>query len=191
MGKRKQLDDGDTMKRIKNFLLLIGILLFVHGCATFGTETKISRKHLKNGLAHEKNENYQQAIDHYTKAANSGYHDEAYVYIGNTYHRMKAFNQAENHYQIAIEKLPNHADLHHNLAYLYLRQGIHLNKAEKLALRAIKLNEESDHINRYRSTLKKIRDLSSENRQLQSSNDQRTNPSVTSDSPTLKTSISD
>jgi tetratricopeptide (TPR) repeat protein len=164
MGDEKLEGDGHPMKLVTGALALMGLLLVLSGCATHkkatlekGTET--SRQYLQLGIRHEANENYQQAIDHYNRAAKSGYHDEAYVYLGNTYQRMGAFPRAEKYYRIALDELPNHADLHHNLVYLYLSRETNLVEAETLAQRAIELNSESDHVNRYRSTLKKIRNL--------------------------------
>lgn len=112
-------------------------------------------EHLNLGVAYEQKGEFDHAIKQYELA--SGKLPIAYLYLGNAYFQKKEFPKAETNYKKAIRRIPQNADAHNNLAWLYYTQRNHLDEGERLALKAIELNPAKEDI--YRDTLEKIREL--------------------------------
>ena len=112
-------------------------------------------EHLKLGMAYEKDEELDNAIKEYKVAARRL--PVAYLFLGNAHFQKNEWDQAEKYYKKAIRKETHNADAHNNLAWLYYIRGKDLEKAEKLALRAMELDPSK--IDVYRDTLDKVREL--------------------------------
>jgi len=110
-------------------------------------------EHINLGVAYEKNGELDDALREYKLAAKSL--PMAYLYIGNVYFRKNDLNEAESAYQKAIDKDPQNADAHNNLAWLYYTKKEKLDEAETLALKAMELNPAKKDL--YQDTLDKIR----------------------------------
>ena len=112
-------------------------------------------EHLELGIAYEKKGELDNAIKEYEVAAKK--RPVAYLYLGNAHFQKNELNKAEKYYKKAIKKEPQNADAHNNLAWLYYVQGMNLDKADSLVLRAMQLNPSKSDT--YKDTLEKIREL--------------------------------
>ncbi|NWF92621.1 MAG: tetratricopeptide repeat protein [Syntrophaceae bacterium] len=112
-------------------------------------------EHLNLGVAYERNGELDLAIREYELALKRL--PVAYLYLGNAYLLKNEFKIASDYYRKAIEKDPNNADAHNNLAWLYYLRRENLDEAENLALRALELNPQKESL--YRDTLHKIQEL--------------------------------
>lgn len=174
MGKDKILDPSDKgvangfkVLKIKthsfiNFLpLLFAVCCLVPagGCAmpkVIVLDDPLSpEEHINLGFAYEKNGEIDNALREYRIASKKI--SRAYLYMGNVYFKKNEFGKAESAYETAMMKDPDNPDVYNNLAWLYYTKGEKLDKAEKLALRAMELNPSRGNI--YGDTLDKIRDL--------------------------------
>ena len=140
------------------FLILILLIMFA-GCnmprIMIYDDPLSPEEHLKLGMAYEKDEEFDNAIKEYKVAARRL--PVAYLFLGNAHFQKNEFDQAEKYYKKAIRKETHNADAHNNLAWLYYIRGKDLDKAEKLALRAMELDPSK--IDVYQDTLDKVREL--------------------------------
>jgi len=111
-------------------------------------------EHLNLGVTYEKQGDFDNAIKEYNLAARKL--PGAFLYLGNAHFQKKEWNKAEDYYRLAIEKEPDNADAHNNLAWLYYTRREKLDEAETLARKALRLNPGKGDI--YRDTLEKIRE---------------------------------
>ena len=110
-------------------------------------------EHINLGVTYEKKGELDNALKEYKLASKKL--PLAYLYIGNIYFQKNDFDEAESAYRKAIDKDPQNADAHNNLAWLYYAKKEKLNEAESLALKAIELNPAKRDL--YQDTLDKIR----------------------------------
>ena len=140
------------------FLMLTLLIMFA-GCTVprimIYDDPLSSEEHLKLGMAYEKDGEFDNAIKEYKVAARRL--PVAYLFLGNAHFQKNELDQAEKYYKKAIRKETHNADAHNNLAWLYYIRGKDLDKAEKLALRAMELDPSK--IDVYRDTLDKVREL--------------------------------
>lgn len=114
-------------------------------------------EHINLGVTYEKKGELDNALKEYKLASKKL--PLAYLYIGNIHFQKNEFNEAEEAYLKAIDKDPQNADAHNNLAWLYYTKKEKLDKAEALALKAIELNPSKKEV--YQDTLVKIRGVKS------------------------------
>ncbi|MBW1981178.1 MAG: tetratricopeptide repeat protein [Deltaproteobacteria bacterium] len=119
-----------------------------------------AEEHLKLGLAYEQKGDYHSAIREYTRAARE--YPVAYLYMGNVYFLQENLPEAERHYRIAIQKLPDNPQPYNNLAWLYLSRRVKLEQAELLARKSVGLAP-PDKKGVYLDTLEKILQLKQQN----------------------------
>lgn len=138
---------------------LSAVLLGLVFCALFScTLPKIAvlhdpltpEEHINLGVSYEKKGELDPALEQYETASSKL--PVAYLYMGNIYFQKNDAKHAEKAYKKAIDKV-NDARAYNNLAWLYYTRGEHLEEAEKLARKAVKLNAEAGD---FRDTLDKI-----------------------------------
>jgi tetratricopeptide (TPR) repeat protein len=112
-------------------------------------------EHLNLGATYEQQGEFDNAIKEYNLAAKRL--PRAFLYLGNAYFQKGEWKAAEENYRRAIQKEPDNADAHNNLAWLYYTRKENLDQAEKLAMKAMELNPAKGDI--YRDTLEKIREM--------------------------------
>jgi tetratricopeptide (TPR) repeat protein len=144
----------------RNFLLLYALcfLLFAAGCSfprvIILKDPLTPEEHLNLGVTYEQQGDFDNAIKEYNLAAKNL--PRAFLYLGNAHFQKKEWKRAEDYYRLAIEKEPDNADAHNNLAWLYYTRREKLDEAETLARKALRLNPGKGDI--YRNTLEKIRE---------------------------------
>ena len=111
-------------------------------------------EHLSLGVTYEQQGDFDNAIKEYNLAAKKL--PGAFLYLGNAHFQKKEWKKAEDYYRLAIEKEPDNADAHNNLAWLYYTRREKLDEAERLAQKALELNPGKGDV--YRDTLEKIRE---------------------------------
>ncbi len=152
----------ERMIRIR--LLMLTLLVIIAGCAMprviIYDDPLSSEEHLKLGMAYEKDGELDNAIREYKAAAR--WLPIAYLYLGNVHFQKNELDQAEKYYKKAIRKEAHNADVHNNLAWLYYIREENLDKAEKLALRAMELDPSKRDV--YMDTLEKVRELKGRNK---------------------------
>lgn len=98
------------------------------------------------GLAHARNKDYAQALKAYTAAEviasatdpdrfNAGF----FFQVGVACERLKRFDEAAVYFKKAIALEPDFAEALNYLGYMWAEQGIHLEEARELLIRALKL----------------------------------------------------
>jgi tetratricopeptide (TPR) repeat protein len=112
-------------------------------------------EHLSLGVTYEQQGDFDHAIKEYNLAAKKL--PGAFLYLGNAHFQKKEWKKAEDYYRLAIEKQPDNADAHNNLAWLYYTRREKLDEAERLAKKALELNPGKGDV--YRDTLEKIREM--------------------------------
>jgi len=111
-------------------------------------------EHINLGVTYEKKGEYDLAIREYRAASKNL--PVAFFYLGNAFFKKGDYRAAEHYYKVSIKKNPEHADSLNNLAWLYYTEGRKLDEAERLVLKALKLNPDRKKI--YLDTLQKIRE---------------------------------
>lgn len=104
----------------------LAILLTLTGCGTFTAGSKNA-----DGVQLYQQGQYQPALEKFQQAANANPNDPDAAYnLGRVYHRLATINndakaaaQAEQFYQIAIDRDSNHVEAHRALAVFYVEQG--------------------------------------------------------------------
>jgi len=146
------------MKRNLLLLLALGSLLFATGCSfprvIILKDPLTPEEHLNLGVTYEQQGDLDNAIKEYNLAAKKL--PGALLYLGNAHFQKKEWKKAEDYYRLAIEKEPDNADAHNNLAWLYYTRREKLDEAETLARKALRLNPGKGDI--YRDTLEKIQE---------------------------------
>ena len=174
MGKDKVLDapDKETVNSYKwgksgarstpcPFIVLLALccLLLASGCAVpkiiILDDPLSPEEHVTLGVAYEKKGEIDNALKEYKLASKKL--PLAYLYIGNICFQKNEFDEAEFAYKKAIKNAPNNSDACNNLAWLYCTKKENLDEAERLVLKAMKLNPSKENI--YRDTLEKVREL--------------------------------
>jgi tetratricopeptide (TPR) repeat protein len=133
-------------------------MLFATGCSfprvIILKDPLTPEEHLTLGVTYEQQGDFDNAIKEYNLAAKKL--PGAFLYLGNAHFQKKEWKKAEDYYRLAIEKEPDNADAHNNLAWLYYTRREKLDEAETLARKALQLNPGKGDI--YRDTLEKIRE---------------------------------
>ena len=146
-------------KRTFLFLLALCSMVFSAGCSfprvIILKDPLTAEEHLTLGVTYEQQGDLDNAIKEYDLAAKKL--PAAFLYLGNAYFQKKEWKKAEDYYRLAIEKDPENADAHNNLAWLYYTRREKLAEAEGLARKALELNPGKGDI--YRDTLEKIREI--------------------------------
>jgi tetratricopeptide (TPR) repeat protein len=134
-------------------------MLFATGCSfprvIILKDPLTPEEHLSLGVTYEQQGDFDNAIKEYNLAAKKL--PGAFLYLGNAHFQKKEWKEAEDYYRLAIEKDPDNADAHNNLAWLYYTRREKLDEAETLARKALQLNPGKGDI--YRDTLEKIREV--------------------------------
>lgn len=144
----------------RNLLLLCALcsLLYATGCSfprvIILKDPLTPEEHLNLGVTYEQQGDFENAIKEYNLAAKNL--PGALLYLGNAHFQKKEWKKAEDYYRLAIEKEPDNADAHNNLAWLYYTRREKLDEAETLARKALRLNPGKGDI--YRDTLEKIQE---------------------------------
>jgi Tfp pilus assembly protein PilF len=112
-------------------------------------------EHLNLGVAYENKGELDLAISEYKVASKA--QPLGYLYLGNAYFRKGEMGKAEKYYRKALKEMPDNADAHNNLAWLYYTKRENLDEAESHALRAMELDPSKGDV--YADTLDKIRAL--------------------------------
>ncbi len=112
-------------------------------------------EHINLAVAYERKGELDAALEHYEAASKEL--PVAYLYMGNVYFLKKDPEKAEKYYNRVLREDPENADAMNNLAWLYYTEGKNLDKAERLALEALRINPDKAEI--YKDTLLKIRSL--------------------------------
>ena len=149
---------GCWLFALKRAALLSALIVIVSGCSlpriVVVKDPLSPEEHINLGVAYERKGEYDLAIREYKRAARGL--SIAYFYLGNAYFKKGDYREAEHYYRLSIRKNPDHADSLNNLAWLYYTEGRRLAEAERLVLRAIRLNPEKKSV--YLDTLRKIRE---------------------------------
>jgi len=148
---------------MKKMTLLLGYglcaMLLATGCSfprvIILKDPLTPEEHLSLGVTYEQQGDFDNAIKEYNLAAKKL--PGAFLYLGNAHFQKKEWKKAEDYYRLAIEKQPDNADAHNNLAWLYYTRREKLDEAERLARKALELNPGKGDV--YRDTLEKIREM--------------------------------
>jgi tetratricopeptide (TPR) repeat protein len=146
-------------KRALLLLFTLCSMLFETGCSfprvIILKDPLTPEEHLNLGVTYEQQGDFDNAIKEYNLAAKKL--PGAFLYLGNAHFQKKEWKKAEDYYRLAIEKDPDNADAHNNLAWLYYTRREKLDEAERLAQKALELNPGKGDV--YRDTLEKIREM--------------------------------
>lgn len=117
---------------ISDFKFAAAVLLLLNIAASaYAGDT--ARSYMRQGLKAYKNENYEDALTHFKKAAAEFPHVSAYN-LGNTYYRMGDYAEATNSYHKALESddLELQAQVYYNLGNAILELVSVTNYAERV-----------------------------------------------------------
>jgi tetratricopeptide (TPR) repeat protein len=146
-------------KRAFSLLFVLSAFLFTMACSfprvIILKDPLTPEEHLNLGVTYEQQGDFDNAIKEYNLAAKNL--PRAFLYLGNAHFQKGEWEKAEGYYRLAIEKEPDNADAHNNLAWLYFTRRERLDEAEKLAQKALELNPGKGDL--YRDTLIKVREI--------------------------------
>ncbi len=146
-------------KRAFSLLFALSAFLFTTACSfprvIILKDPLTPEEHLNLGVTYEQQGDFDNAIKEYNLAAKNL--PRAFLYLGNAHFQKKEWKKAKDYYLLAIEKDPENADAHNNLAWLYYTRKENLAEAERLAQKALELNPGKGDV--YRDTLEKIREV--------------------------------
>ncbi len=143
--------------RITNALLLFIITFLIFSSCSLPRiiilkDPLSPEEHINLGLSYEEKAEYDAAIREYETAAKDL--AIAYFYIGNLYFKKGDFDSAEKAYKKAIRKTSDPRAMN-NLAWLYYTLNKDLDRAEELAMEAVRQSpDNADFID----TLNKIKE---------------------------------
>ncbi len=97
------------------------------------------------GIATFQNKKYKESVKYLLKgknlvAGNNSLLEQFYSSLGDAYHELKMKNKAYNAYDYALKLNPDNAIVLNNYAYYLAEDGTNLNKAEKMAAKAVKID---------------------------------------------------
>lgn len=99
-------------------------------------------EHLSLGLSYELKEEFDYAIEEYSKALKAAKKDyRPLFYLGNVYYKKKEHGLAESYYRKALRKTSDKGDIHNNLAWVYIDTA-KFEEAEKEVNRALKIKRD-------------------------------------------------
>ncbi len=155
MEKGRILDAGDkALNTIKPFILIIA--LFLTSCSIpriiLLTDPLSPEEHINLGLGYEEKGELDAAAREYKEALKKM--PIAWLYLGNLYFKKGEFAEAERAYKKAIKKTSDPRAMN-NLAWLYYTLNKDLERAEELALEAVRLEPDNKD---FQDTLDKIKE---------------------------------
>ncbi len=99
-------------------------------------------EHLSLGLSYELKEEFDYAIEEYSKALKVAKKDyRPLFYLGNVYYKKREYGLAESYYRKALRKTSEEGDIHNNLAWVYIDTA-KLEEAEKEVNIALKIKRD-------------------------------------------------
>jgi len=132
-------------------------LLLCQGCSlpyiNTHKDSLTPEEHFHLARAYDEKGEYDAAVREYKKASKQV--GEAYYYLGNICFSRHHYQEAEQYYKSAIDRLPEDPRAYNNLAWLYFIQKRKLKTAESLAARGLQLAPSDDSAS-YRDTLDRI-----------------------------------
>lgn len=145
-----------TYLRITKALVLIATSLLIFSSCSLPRiiilkDPLSPEEHINLGLSYEEKAEYDAALKEYKTAAKDI--AIAYLYIGNLYFKIGAFDNAEKAYKKAIRKTSDPRAMN-NLAWLYYTLNKDLDRAEELAAEAVKQSPDNQD---FVDTLNKIK----------------------------------
>jgi Flp pilus assembly protein TadD len=155
MEKGRILDAGHkAMNTIKPFILILA--LFFTSCSIpriiVLTDPLSPEEHINLGISYEEKGELDAAMREYKEALKKI--PIAWLYLGNLYFKKGELDEAERAYKKAIKKTSDPRAMN-NLAWLYYTLNKDLEKAEELALEAVRLEPDNKD---FQDTLDKIKE---------------------------------
>jgi Flp pilus assembly protein TadD len=155
MEKGRILDAGHkAMNTIKPFILILA--LFLTSCSIpriiVLTDPLSPEEHINLGISYEEKGELDAAMREYKEALKKV--PIAWLYLGNLYFKKGELDEAERAYKKAIKKTSDPRAMN-NLAWLYYTLNKDLEKAEELALEAVRLEPDNKD---FQDTLDKIKE---------------------------------
>lgn len=128
-----------------------GFFLSLNGCSALPkviilNDPLTGEEHLSLGLAYELNGEYDSAVKEYSIAVKKSKGDyRPLFYMGNVYYKKPDFKLSERYYIKALKKYPAQADIHNNLAWVYIETNL-LEKALTEVNSAIKIKKDTNYL---------------------------------------------
>ncbi|MDD5435426.1 MAG: tetratricopeptide repeat protein [Nitrospira sp.] len=103
-------------------------------------------EHLSLGLAYELNGEYDSAVKEYSMVIKKSKGDyRPLFYMGNVYYKKLDFKLSEQYYIKALRQDPDQADIHNNLAWVYIDTNV-TDKALAEVNSAIKIKKDANYL---------------------------------------------
>jgi tetratricopeptide (TPR) repeat protein len=135
-------------------ILLIAALLCISSCSLprilILHDPLTPEEHINLGVTYESKKEFEEALKQYEAVTKKI--PIAFLYMGNVYFQKDAVADAEKYYKKAIQKTGD-PRAYNNLAWLYYAKEMNLDKAEKLARKAVELSPDEQD---FKDTLEKI-----------------------------------
>lgn len=128
-----------------------GFFLSLNGCSAFPKiiilhDALTGEEHLSLGLAYELNGEYDSAVKEYSMAIKKSKGDyRPLFFMGNVYYKKIDFKSSEKYYLKALKQAPDQADIHNNLAWVYIESN-YLDKALSEVNSAIKIKKDTNYL---------------------------------------------